>query len=1204
MAGVVVGGAFLSGFINVVLDRLISADAVNLVVGKKLSSDLVERLRNALTDTGALVDDAELKQLDNHDVKEWLNSLRDALYTADDLLDRICTKAATQKGVRSFLPSFLNSEDRKMVNEIERVVRRIEDLENRKGKLGLEKISTASFSWKTPSTSLVKGNVSGREDDKKALIKMLNDNNEHHLSVISIVGMGGVGKTTLAQWMYNNAELMEGFDRKAWVCVSENFNIVETTKNIVKQISTNTQDLDSFNSIQDALKKGLSKKKFFIVLDDVWSNDHHQWKDFLAPFQYGDKGSTILLTTRKEDVGSVVQTNCQPHYLIPLSEDYCWSVFAANASFPESNGSPILAGIGKKIAKKFDGLPLAAETLGCLCRRHDAKEWEKILRSDIWGFSTNDSKIVPALLISYFHLAAHLKRCFVYCALFPKDYHFKKDELILLWMAEDLLRLPKRGESLEEVGCKCFKELVSRLFFKKLQDNNEYFVMHDLLHDLAIFLAGDFYCRIEELGEQEEKKVLTRHFSYFPPGRLPESLCNLYNLQTLILYGCTKLTMLPINMHNLVNLRHLDIRKTCLEEMPGGISKMKHLHTLSSFVVGKHEDNGIKELGGLSNLHGSLELKKLENIVDVKEAENARMTNKNLMNELYLEWSSGDDMVPNTKAERDILDSLQPHNCLRELTIKGYKGTIFPDWLGNCSYNNMTSVSLESCNNCCMLPSLGQLPSLKALRIKGFGQLKCVDMEFYKGIGDPSFHIAPPFPLLESLEFYNMPCWEEWHLPDSKAFPQLKRLEIIDCPMLKGDMLHQVFMRIVSSSSDALKVRKLFINKYEAGWIPGLSLNGDTLSITGSESVVESAINEMMSIKHLPSLQEVEIIGCSFAVSWPNNCLLPKSLQKLTIRRCSKVEFPQHKYDLVELLIRICDSQTSLSLDVFPNLKNLNIHDCRNLESVSMSEAPHAALQRLSIAYCHKLVSLAGEGLAAPNLTHLQIYGCWNLESVSMSEASHAALQRLSISHCSKLVSFAGEGLAAPNLTHLLVRDCPKLEALPRDMKSLLPSLQTLKVYGCPNIFRLLEGGLPPNLKELHVKIGEQQMRDLSWMGNLHALTHLDISSDYCNNIKSFPEVGSLPHLPSLTTLVIYGFHNLETLECNELLRLTSLQQLHIHWCPKLENMEGEKLPPSLLLLKIEDCDLLGKHCKNKHQLIWPKISHIPTIQVNGEQIS
>ncbi|MED6123973.1 hypothetical protein PIB30_054606 [Stylosanthes scabra] len=236
MARVLVGGALLSGFINVVLDRLIFAEVVNLVVGKKLSPDLVERLKNALTNVGYFVDDAELKELENHEVKDWLNFLRDAIYTADDLLDRVCTKATTQKGVRTYLPTFLNSEDRQMVNEIGRVVRRIEDLEKRKGYLGLQKISTSSFSWKTPSTSLVRGDMYGREDDQEALVKMLKDNNEHHLFVISIVGMGGVGKTTFAQWMYNNAELMEGFDLKAWACISENFNIEETTKNILKKI--------------------------------------------------------------------------------------------------------------------------------------------------------------------------------------------------------------------------------------------------------------------------------------------------------------------------------------------------------------------------------------------------------------------------------------------------------------------------------------------------------------------------------------------------------------------------------------------------------------------------------------------------------------------------------------------------------------------------------------------------------------------------------------------------------------------------------------------------------------------------------------------------------------------------------------------------------------------------------------------------------
>ncbi|RYR75373.1 putative disease resistance RPP13-like protein 1 [Arachis hypogaea] len=397
------------------------------------------------------------------------------------------------------------------------------------------------------------------------------------------------------------------------------------------------------------------------------------------------------------------------------------------------------------------------------------------------------------------------------------------------------------------------------------------------------------------------------------------------------------------------------------------------------------------------------------------------------------------------------------------LTIAGYKAERFPDWVGHCSYNNMTSVSLVFCKNCCMLPSLGQLPSFKSLRIEGFLQLKRIGDEFYKS--DSNHHSLPtPFPSLENLVFNNMPCWEEWHVPDPKSFPQLKKLRIGNCPMLNG-----IFRRRVSSLLDVSKVGKL--------------------------------------------------------------------------------EFPQQRYDLVDLIIYICDSLTSLWLDIFPNFKDLQIRDCGNLESVSISEPPHATLQRLII------------------------------------------------SGCSKLVSFGGEGLAAPNLTHLQVTYCDKLEALPRDMKSLLTSLQSLKIYGCPNICRLPKGGLPPNLKSLVVGIGEQQTRDLSWMANLHALTHLEIYGEYCDNIKSYPEVGSLPHLPSLTTLEILHFRKLETLECNELLRLTSLQQLHIYRCPKLENMEGEKLPPSLLLLEVFHCHLLEKHCKNKHQLIWHKISHIPSVK-------
>ncbi|XP_025631597.1 putative disease resistance RPP13-like protein 1 [Arachis hypogaea] len=710
MAEALVAGAFLSGFINVVFDRLISSEFVNLVVGKKLNRQLVERLQTALLAAKALVADAEQKQFGNELVRKWLDSLKDDLYTADDLLDRVLIRAEIRKKVRIRLPRFLNLYNRKMATKIEDVVKRIEDLEKRKDSLGLKEIPTGSSSWRPPSTSLVKGNVFGRDADQQALIKMLNDNNHHNLSVISIVGMGGVGKTTLAQCLYNNKNLMDGVDLKAWICVSENFDVVETTKNVIKGISSGVCSLDSFDLLQQDLKEKLSKKKFFIVLDDVWSEDADKWNSFIVPFQHGRKGSTILLTTRKENVGPTVQ-NYSSYSLKGLSNDYCWSIFAYNASFPESNGSSELEGIGRKIVERCDGLPLAAETLGRLLRsKHDAGEWNKILSSDIWQFSMTDSKIVPALLISYYHLPAHLKRCFVYCSLYPKDYKLDKDELILLWMAEDLLQPPRRGQTLEEVGCECFDGLVSRLFFKQVENEFEkYFVMHDLMHDLATFLAGDLYCRF---GEIEKMSILTRHLSYnhsisektcssskieslrtllyindvssigkapatlprdilsknkylrvlsfgrldiFPDSIdklihlrylnlswsnievLPESLCKLYNLQTLKLEDCSQLTMLPSGMYNLVNLRHLDIRDTPLKEMPKGMGKLKQLHILSKFVVGKQEDNGMEELGGLLNLHGSLEIEKLENVVDANEKQVMIWFQTHiLMNKIYL----------------------------------------------------------------------------------------------------------------------------------------------------------------------------------------------------------------------------------------------------------------------------------------------------------------------------------------------------------------------------------------------------------------------------------------------------------------------------------------------------------------------------------------------------------------------------------------
>ncbi|MED6150545.1 hypothetical protein PIB30_073356 [Stylosanthes scabra] len=1190
--------------------RFLTTDTVNMVLGKKLGPDLVERLKISLLSAEALVVDAEHKQLENQAVREWLNSLRDALYVADDFLDDVLTKAATQKEVRSFWPSFLLNRDRDMVDKIEGVVRRIEFLVKQKDFLGLQTNTKdnnlSSSSWRA-STSLMEGNIYGREDDQQALIKIMNDNSESQLSVIPIVGMGGVGKTTLAKWLYSD---VKGFDLKAWVCISETFDIVEITRTTIEEITKSTCTFRSLNSLQNELQKMLLGKKFFIVLDDVWSDDADKWKQFITPFQSGAKGSTILLTTRIKEVASVVQT-CPSWILNGLSEDYCWLLFADNACFPESNGNSTLEEIGRKIVNKCKGLPLAVETLGRLLRaKDDFKEWSAVLTSDIWKFSMKNSKIIPALLISYFQLPAYIKRCFVYCSLYPKDYCFEKDKLILLWMAEDLLRQPKRGESLEEVGCECFEELLSRLFFKQYQKS---YKMHDLLHDLALFLAGDFYCRSEELGRDEGLNPLTRHLSFeslsplvsknsdsinkveslrtllalsfssqsnnfddatcilisklkhvrvllfhlfkglnvLPESigelihlryldisetsirALPESLCNLYNLQTLKLSKCCNLTRLPNGMHNLVNLRHLNVSGAPLEEMPGGMSKLKNLHILTDFVVGKNKDNGIQELGGLSNLHGSLEIKKIENVVDIKEAKRARIMDKRHIDCLQLQWSSSGDIVSNTQNERDILDSLQPHNDLKELRIKGYKGTIFPNWVGYCSYSNMTCISLSSCNNCCMLPSLGELPSLQSLSIKSFGQLKIIGHEFYKN--EASTHNSSPiapFPSLHSLDFQDMPCWEVWHSSGPEAFPQLKRLQIHGCPMLKDGIPNFIIQRFISLLSEAPEVRRLDVREDHTGGSQELSFSGNTLTIKGCESLVEFAFQEM-TINHFTYLQLIELSGCSSAISFPGNCL-PKSLQMLTILKCQKLEFPQQqhqKYDLVGLLIySSCDSLTSLSLDAFPNLE------------------------------------------------FLDMFGCKSLESVSMSLPQEAALDSLPKNGCS-------------NLTHLYFRNCSKLKVLPCHMNTLLPNLERFQIQGCPELHEFPEGGLPPNLKVLSARKSL-----LSSVGSFNSLNDLTIEGDDCDRVKSFPELGSLPHLPSLTFLKIWRFLDLETLECNELLRLPSLQELYIERCPKLESMAGEKMPPSLLQLYVYECPLLEERCKKKYQQIWPKISHIPSI--------
>ncbi|KAK7328622.1 hypothetical protein VNO77_22735 [Canavalia gladiata] len=964
MAEAIVGGAFLSGFINVVFDRLLSPQVANLVKGKKFDQHLIERLKTSLCGAEALLIDAEQKQIRNPSVKNWIDSLRDAVYVADDLLDRVLTKAATQKEVSNFFPRFLNFQDREMVNKMEEIVTRIEDIEKRKYVLGLKETPWENLSWRTPSTSLVKGNIYGRENDQNAIIKMLNDNSEDEVSVIPIVGMGGVGKTTLAQWVYNNEELMKELEELGQEAKIKIHARHLSYGRLIHPISKNFDAIDELKSLRTFLQVNFSPPSFNF-----------------------ECAVSIILSKFK--------------YLRVLSFYYCWDLDA----LPDS--------IGELIHLRYLDLSLTS---------------------------------IKAL---------------------------------------------------------------------------------------------------------------------------PESLGKLYNLQTLKLYLCEDLTMLPSGTQNLVNLRHLDIRGTVLKEMPRGMNKLKHLQLLSDFVVGEHEENGMKELGELSNLHGTLRIRKLENVTDCVEAGEARIMDKMHIEHLFLGCSPGSDLVTtSTHTEREIFDKLQPHKGLKVLTIKRYRGTRFPDWVGHSSYKNMTHLSLESCSNCCMLPSLGQLPSLKSLEIEDFNGVETIGAEFYKNDND-CFPLETPFPSLEYLSFRKMPCWEVWHSLEFDAFPQLKRLIIFDCPILTrglpnhlpalktldirscpkliGDLPNNLLAleilvidgceQLVSSIPRAPSIRELRISKSSKVGLQELPAKLQSLLIGGSEPV--ECMFQAITVSQVTCLQSLTISDCLSTISFPGN-FLPECLKVLRLWNSEKLEFPKQlqQQKLLESLqiCNSCNSLTSFPLEAFPNLKRLKISECKNLESLSVSQ--------------------------------------------------------------SALDDLPSEGLVASNMTDFKVSKCNKLKSFPCHMNSLLPKLECLSISDCPEIDSFPKGGLPPNLTSLEIRTCEKLLRSLSSMSRLQGLTNLIIGGETCESIKTFPKRGLLPQLPSLTTLELVGFETMETLDCKGLLHLTSLQVLIIKECPKLKNMVGETLPHSLIKLKIDTCALLGKQCQKKNIEIWPRISHIRGIQL------
>ncbi|XP_050275274.1 putative disease resistance protein RGA3 isoform X1 [Quercus robur] len=572
----------------------------------------VEKLKLKFQAIQAKLDDAEERQVKEKAVKLWLERLNDVSYEMGDVLDEwntakikadiekkeeAETSTAKRRKVLS-LPSLNSSvstvfQRRDIALKIKEVMLKLDEID-REGDMYQFVLTSGNEEVVRPPTDshVDVSNILGRDKVKGDLVSILlgrGSEEERSPHVISLVGMGGVGKTTLAQLAYNDSELNSAhFEKKGWVCVSDPFNKFMVAKAIIQAFEGDDSNITQWPSLMDKMCELIWGRKLFLVFDDVWTEDSMLWEPFKLALQNAAQGSRILVTTRKNRVADIMGSAARIN-LGQLSDDDCWMIFSTIAfSDRDSMQCKELEDIGRKISNKCKGLPLAARTLGSLmCFKSRKEQWEMVFYSRLWELQDVERGLFGPLLMSYYDLPSPLRRCFSYCAVFPKDYFFSKEDLISMWMAQGYI---KSNANMERIVARDYLEiLLIRSLFQDFRDygykeNIMRFKMHDIVHDLAQFMAKNECITINGYEESRPNLQNARHLYLEIPqnAQIPESIYSTKNLRTLIFVGLRAHNLSKLFQH-FKRLRTLTLsyqRGTKAMKLPDAIGNLLHLRYL------------------------------------------------------------------------------------------------------------------------------------------------------------------------------------------------------------------------------------------------------------------------------------------------------------------------------------------------------------------------------------------------------------------------------------------------------------------------------------------------------------------------------------------------------------------------------------------------------------------------------------------------
>uniref|UniRef100_A0A803LGW0 Uncharacterized protein n=1 Tax=Chenopodium quinoa TaxID=63459 RepID=A0A803LGW0_CHEQI len=1135
-------------------------------------SQLQDLIKTVSTIKNVLLD-ADSKRELSHETRGYIEDLKAAVYDADDLFDEFFTLAELKlldgnkddkflKKVRCFFSGKKKevSQAHRMSRQVKEIKEQLDSIVSNHHKYGLSVDYKPICRRREETSSYVDaGDIIGREDDKKAVIDMLFSPNDVYESFrfVTIVGVGGLGKTALAQLVCNDERVQAEFpDSKLrlWVCVSD-------------------QDGEPFDV------------KVILYCE--------KWRSLCRFLMVGQEGSRIVVTTRSEITAKIIGKK-RVHKLQGLSKENSWLLFESVAfdkwEYEHENHLELVE-IGKNIVEKCYNIPLAIKTVGSLLFGQHVNKWKTFEQNGFVGIGKGDNEIMSILKLSYYNLKPSLKNCFSYCALFPKDFMLSRKELISLWMAQGYIVSLDRDQSIEDAAEEHFLILVRRCFFQDVKKDRYGEIgsvkIHDLMHDVALEVGR------EELGVVSSNTAKlgdkVRHV-YFVHGTFSQSYSFDSKIRSFISMQPRLGDLLYAHIGSWMCLRVLCLNSIGIKRLSDLIGKLLHLRYLDlSWSI--HLEALSYSITGLHNLQ-TLDLNGCKNLMELPK-DFSKMVKLRYLDLSFCTKLTGMpcmDKLTNLRHlnlshchELSIMPSgMDKLTCLRHLDLSGCRSlTSMPTSIGKLT--SLRHFDLSNCHSLSsMSTSIGQLTSLRHFDLSNCRSLSSM----FTSIGQ-----------LKSLRHFDLSnCHSLSSMPTSMGqLTSLRHFDLSYCHSLAS-------MPSGMGKLTNLRVLPFFVvgmEKRISGKEQCMGELGDLKPLTNLEGRIWIKIGKFNKndgggeyLKGLKYLTEVEI---EFSVDEDGNneCFEwegvmeklepPSNVKKFTLLIYKGTTIPRWGRasdnwalslpHLVEIQLNICYSLEQIPLlSKLRNLKSLSLYCLFKLEFMENTSSNKGNDEEDLTAFFPSLESL--------NIWHLDsLKGWWREEElienddngrILRSSFTFPRLSELVIRECPKLTSFPScqnledldldevdyfgnsqgdvtlrevkiDDVGLLNLIHypvnkLHIHENKKVESLSEYGDVFLKykytcSLRCLEISFCSNLRTLGKAGLEhlTALEELHLDCNNQLSFSedddgMPWKSLQHCLRSLSIS--YCSAIKSLPE--SMRNLTSLQNLIIFECPELE----------------------------------------------------------------------------